>query len=206
MTVPSNSLPSLDDFRPAAELSIVLDTIVDAICGIDADGRVTFCNKAFAEITGYSKEEAIGKDLHSLLQPERSDGIARSSSEFAPTNLPPVSEVHVPRQKIVLLWTSCTAMSRIQLNNFAPLLRRKHLAALFESFGYIELNNLCHNTPCPFPGRGTVILRPIDGRHSQLLTTRFVRYPVSGPFRQLSIHTNNCGNPGSSVTAISTGK
>jgi len=94
MTVPSNSLPSLDDFRPAAELSIVLDTIVDAICGIDADGRVTFCNKAFAEITGYSKEEAIGKDLHSLLQPERSDGIARSSSEFAPTNLPPVSEVH----------------------------------------------------------------------------------------------------------------
>ncbi|WP_141674269.1 PAS domain-containing sensor histidine kinase [Dissulfuribacter thermophilus] len=50
-------------FRSITELAS------DAIVLIDSFGKITFWNTAAQKIFGYSKEEAIGKDLHLLLGP-----------------------------------------------------------------------------------------------------------------------------------------
>ncbi len=41
----------------------------DAILTIDAEGRISYWNRAATEIFGYTAEEALGKDMHALLAP-----------------------------------------------------------------------------------------------------------------------------------------
>lgn len=41
----------------------VLDKVREAICKIDADGKIKFLNNAWAHITGYQNEQSIGKNL-----------------------------------------------------------------------------------------------------------------------------------------------
>ena len=84
MTAPAKSF-GLQDFGHPSALPVLLDAIVDAICGIDTDSRVTFCNQALAELTRYRKEEIVGNDLHSLLQHRRADDTACSITECALT-------------------------------------------------------------------------------------------------------------------------
>lgn len=43
----------------------------DAIVQMDDKGRISFWNKAARTIFGYTREEAVGKDLHKLVVPER---------------------------------------------------------------------------------------------------------------------------------------
>ena len=43
-----NSEPAL-----SAELSAILDAVVEGVCGVDAEGNATFCNDALAQMTGY---------------------------------------------------------------------------------------------------------------------------------------------------------
>ena len=43
---------------------------LDGIVMIDAEGRISFWNKAAETIFGYSPDEAVGKELHELLAPE----------------------------------------------------------------------------------------------------------------------------------------
>ncbi len=50
-------------FRTITELAS------DAIVLIDTKGKITFWNNAAQKIFGYSREEAVGKDLHLLLSP-----------------------------------------------------------------------------------------------------------------------------------------
>jgi hypothetical protein len=50
--------------------------VVACLCGLDAEARVTFCNDALLSTTGYRADEMIGKNLHELLHPSRSDGTA----------------------------------------------------------------------------------------------------------------------------------
>jgi PAS domain S-box-containing protein len=59
---------------PKPEPQCILDAIQEGICGVDADGRVTFCNKKLREITGYRAEEIIGRNVHELLHHSRPDG------------------------------------------------------------------------------------------------------------------------------------
>lgn len=49
----------------------------DAIIMMDDGGEITFWNKAAQEIMGYSAEEALGKNLHDLIAPERFRADAR---------------------------------------------------------------------------------------------------------------------------------
>jgi PAS domain S-box-containing protein len=56
------------------EHQFVLDALVEGICGIDAEGTITFCNEALSRMTGYSKEEIVGKNMHDLLHHSREDG------------------------------------------------------------------------------------------------------------------------------------
>ncbi len=52
-------------------LQIMADSAQDAILMMDPTGRISFWNPAAEKILGYSREEAIGKDLHAFLAPPR---------------------------------------------------------------------------------------------------------------------------------------
>ncbi len=53
------------------ELRAITDSAQDAIIKMDSHGMITFWNPASERILGYSPAEAIGKNLHELLAPER---------------------------------------------------------------------------------------------------------------------------------------
>ena len=57
-----------------AELQLILNAVVEGLCGMDALGKVTFCNDALLRMTGYRSEELIGNNLHALLHHSRRDG------------------------------------------------------------------------------------------------------------------------------------
>lgn len=54
-----------------AKLRIIFETSLDCIITVDAKGLVTFWNAAAEKIFGYSKEEAMGRRVHTLIAPER---------------------------------------------------------------------------------------------------------------------------------------
>lgn len=56
------------------EAQLILDAIAKGVCGIDREGTVIFCNEALLELSGFSREEIIGKNVHDLLLPCRADG------------------------------------------------------------------------------------------------------------------------------------
>jgi two-component system, NtrC family, sensor kinase len=62
----------IDQFN--TEHQFILDALVEGVCGIDAEGTITFCNDALSRMTGHSKEEIVGKHAHDLLHHSREDG------------------------------------------------------------------------------------------------------------------------------------
>src|SRR5271169_1690846 len=65
------------------ELQLILNAIVEGLCGVDAGGNATFCNDALLKMTGYRADELIGSNLHELLHPKRPDGAKRPEEECA---------------------------------------------------------------------------------------------------------------------------
>jgi two-component system, OmpR family, sensor histidine kinase VicK len=61
---------------------LILDSVGDGIYGIDLDGRLTFVNKAAAQMLGYTPEQMVGRDVHELIHHSLSDGspFAKSTS------------------------------------------------------------------------------------------------------------------------------
>jgi|GEM_PF-4714739 len=53
------------------QLRTITDTSLDAIITMDEKGLICFWNPAAERIFGYSENEALGKNLHALLAPER---------------------------------------------------------------------------------------------------------------------------------------
>jgi two-component system cell cycle sensor histidine kinase/response regulator CckA len=53
------------------KLRSITDTAQDAILMMDDSGRITFWNPAAERIFGYGAQEALGKDLHALIAPQR---------------------------------------------------------------------------------------------------------------------------------------
>ncbi|NLI16979.1 MAG: PAS domain S-box protein [candidate division Zixibacteria bacterium] len=54
-----------------SQLRAITTSAQDAIIMINSDGLISFWNQSAERILGYSKEEAIGKNLHSLIAPPR---------------------------------------------------------------------------------------------------------------------------------------
>ncbi len=46
---------------------LILDAVVEGICGVDNRGIITFINPAVIEMTGYSTEELVGHGFHDVL-------------------------------------------------------------------------------------------------------------------------------------------
>ena len=72
------------DLELKAELQLILNAVVEGICGLDMEGNVTFCNHALLKMTGYQTEEIIGKNLHDLLHHSRPEGTKDPAEECAP--------------------------------------------------------------------------------------------------------------------------
>ncbi|MCB9737553.1 MAG: PAS domain-containing protein [Deltaproteobacteria bacterium] len=66
-----------------AYLATVLDSLTEAVCAIDRDGRVALLNPAGAEITGVAADEAIGRRPEELFAFVGPDGEPLSPSPFA---------------------------------------------------------------------------------------------------------------------------
>ena len=85
-----------------SELLLILNTIVEGICGIDGEGNGTFCNEAFLKMTGYDASEVIGQRVHRLVHHTLRDGSPYPSA--ACVFLEAVRErraIHLPSE---LLW------------------------------------------------------------------------------------------------------
>ena len=64
--MPLSQLLNSSDGELKAELQIILNAVVEGLCGLDADGKVTFCNHALQKMTGYGTEEVIGSIFDEL--------------------------------------------------------------------------------------------------------------------------------------------
>lgn len=65
----------IDERKQAEEqLQLLLDTTVEGIYGIDMQGRTTFVNPAASSMLGFTSEELIGKENHSLIHHSHRDG------------------------------------------------------------------------------------------------------------------------------------
>jgi PAS domain S-box-containing protein len=60
---------------------VVMDTMVEGLYTLDAEGRVTFLNSAGSRILGWSEEELRGKDMHSAIHFQYADGSPHSREE-----------------------------------------------------------------------------------------------------------------------------
>ena len=65
-----------EELRESEEkLRLLLDSIAEAIYGIDLEHRCTFCNPACLRTLGYERvDEVLGKNMHDLLHHSRADG------------------------------------------------------------------------------------------------------------------------------------
>jgi PAS domain S-box-containing protein len=64
------------------KLRLLLDSTAEAICGIDLEGRCTFCNAACLRILGYERvDQLLGKNMHDLIQHTRANGVPFPADE-----------------------------------------------------------------------------------------------------------------------------
>ncbi len=73
---------------PRISSRVVLDHAAAAIYAVDHEGRCIGVNQAAVQLMGYSEEECLGRDMHSLIHATREDG-----SPYAPQECP----VHAAR-------------------------------------------------------------------------------------------------------------
>ncbi len=58
------------------ENQLILKAAGEGIYGVNADGKTTFVNPAAEALLGWTAEELVGKDMHSLVHHHRADGTA----------------------------------------------------------------------------------------------------------------------------------
>ncbi len=69
-----------------ARLRAITETAKDAILMMDPEGKISFWNQTAEDIFGYTKDEVMGTDLHTLLAPERYlDAYTRGFASFQKT-------------------------------------------------------------------------------------------------------------------------
>jgi len=77
----------------AEKLQKITESAQDAIIVMDPRGRVTFWNRAAETIFGYTKNEAIGRELHKLIAPEKSlNAFNHNFKQFLETGSGPILE------------------------------------------------------------------------------------------------------------------
>ncbi|GGA09004.1 PAS domain-containing sensor histidine kinase [Paenibacillus marchantiophytorum] len=60
---------------------LILNSVSEGIYGIDLSGRTIFWNQAAEAITGWKVDEMLGRQIHNLIRPIKSDGTFYSNEE-----------------------------------------------------------------------------------------------------------------------------
>ncbi|OPH60255.1 hypothetical protein BC351_17305 [Paenibacillus ferrarius] len=60
---------------------LILNSVSEGIYGIDMSGRTIFWNQAAEAITGWKVDEMLGRQIHNLIRPTKSDGTYYSNEE-----------------------------------------------------------------------------------------------------------------------------
>ena len=66
--------------------ALILDSVADGIYGVDVNGNSTFVNRAMEEITGWKKEELIGRNQGELLRHADDDTHPGGRGGYPPSN------------------------------------------------------------------------------------------------------------------------
>ncbi|HMD31427.1 MAG TPA: response regulator [Candidatus Acidoferrales bacterium] len=60
--------------RAAHQMQLLIDSTNEGVYGINLDRRCIFLNRAMAELLGFTREEAMGKDMHAFCHHHKLDG------------------------------------------------------------------------------------------------------------------------------------
>ncbi len=69
-------LVQAEGVRLAKEVSLLLNSTSEGVCGVDPKGRVIFINRCGAQMLGYRPEELAGQPMHTLVHHHHADGSA----------------------------------------------------------------------------------------------------------------------------------
>jgi PAS domain S-box-containing protein len=81
--MPLSQLVKSSEEELKAELQLILNAIVEGLCGLDVEGNVTFCNDTLLKMTGYRADEIIGSNFHELLHHSRPNGTKYPAEDCA---------------------------------------------------------------------------------------------------------------------------
>jgi two-component system sensor histidine kinase ChiS len=70
-------------------LSSILDTVDEAVIGINAGGEIGFCNRAFEVLTGYAAAEFLGNPFHSIFTAKGDDNLNKLGQDLAENAMAP---------------------------------------------------------------------------------------------------------------------
>lgn len=87
--------PSTEDSlnESNAELQLILNAVVEGVCGLDGEGKATLCNDALAQMAGYEASEIVGQRIKELLYLGRLNDNKYRSLECKP---PQKADLHPP--------------------------------------------------------------------------------------------------------------
>jgi PAS domain S-box-containing protein len=101
------------------EKAALLESTGDGIYGLDADGRCTFLNRAGAALLGYSPDEVLGREMHSIIHHHREDGSPYPLEECPLLQVLRTGQgIHVDGE---VLWTKDGSVIPVEYSSF-PIL------------------------------------------------------------------------------------
>jgi PAS domain S-box-containing protein len=112
--------------REEERLRLLLESVGEAVYGVDVEGNCTFCNAAFLRNIGYATSQPLlGKNVHELIHHTRADGSPYPWTECPLRNAFLTGEkVHSPNE---LMWSSNGESFPVELWS-SPLIQNDRVA------------------------------------------------------------------------------
>jgi len=112
--------------REEERVRLLLESVREAVYGVDVEGNCTFCNAAFLRNIGYPTSQALlGKNIHEIIHHTRADGSPYPWIECPLRNAFLEGEkVHLPNE---LMWSSSGESFPVELWS-SPLIQNNNLA------------------------------------------------------------------------------
>ncbi len=88
-----HTVPSFD------ELLAIYESILDGICVIDANAAVLNANPAFSDLSGYSREELIGKAVGEILDLDPIEDLPRFLNQAQGARSDPLERQGIPQKR-----------------------------------------------------------------------------------------------------------
>jgi two-component system cell cycle sensor histidine kinase/response regulator CckA len=102
----------------------VIEHVHDAVFLVDPEGRLTFVNRGVEELTGYRRDELVGRSMSIILTPEGAQtSAARSEGAHAAGDRPFSYETELVRRDGTTVWVEVSATSVLRADGIGARLR-----------------------------------------------------------------------------------